>query len=80
MVIWHAYRLIAENTIFRLGVFVSLICLLYVTEEWIGKKVDDIYDIYIYIYIYIYTHIYSCIYEICLCVFCLLQNCRNIYN
>ena len=54
MVIWHAYRLIAENTIFRLGVLVSLICLLYVTEEWIGKKVDDIYDIYIYTYIHVY--------------------------
>ena len=62
MVIWHAYRLIAENTIFRLGVFVSLICLLYVTEEWIGKKVDDIYDIYIYIYIYIYIHTYIHVY------------------
>ena len=36
-VIWHAYRLIAEIKIFRLGV--SLICLLHVKEEWIGKKV-----------------------------------------
>ena len=41
-VICHAYRLIAETKIFRLGV--SLICLgggmdLYVKEEWIGKKV-----------------------------------------
>ena len=35
-VIWHAYKLIAENKIFRLGV--SLIYLLYVKEEWIGKK------------------------------------------
>ena len=31
-VIWHAYRLIAEIKIFRLGV--SLICLLNVKEEW----------------------------------------------
>ena len=30
-VIWHAYRLIAETKIFRLGG--SLICLLYVKEE-----------------------------------------------
>ena len=36
-VIWHAYRLIAETKIFRLGV--SLICLSYVKDEWIGKKV-----------------------------------------
>ena len=36
-VIWHAYRFIAETKIFRLGV--SLICLLYVKEEWISKKV-----------------------------------------
>ena len=27
---------------------------IYVTEEWIGKKVDDIYDIYIYTYIHVY--------------------------
>ena len=36
-VIWNAYRLIAENKIFRVSV--SLICLLYVKEKWIGKKV-----------------------------------------
>ena len=36
-VIWHAYSLIAETKVFRLGV--SLICLLYVKKEWIGKKV-----------------------------------------
>ena len=36
-VICHAYRLIAETKIFRLGI--SLIFLLYVKEEWIGKKV-----------------------------------------
>ena len=36
-VIWHAYRLVAETKIFRLGV--SLICLLKVKEEWINKKV-----------------------------------------
>ena len=36
-VIWHAYRLIAETKIFRPGV--SLICLLYVKEESISKKV-----------------------------------------
>ena len=35
-VIWHAYRFIAETKIFRLGV--SLICLLFVKEEWTGKK------------------------------------------
>ena len=35
-VIWHAYRLIAETKIFRLGV--SLICLSYVKEEWMAKK------------------------------------------
>ena len=35
-VIWHAYRLIAETKIFRLGL--SLICLVYVKKEWIGKK------------------------------------------
>ena len=35
--IWHAYRLIAETKIFRLGAY--LICLLYVKEEWVGKKV-----------------------------------------
>ena len=34
-VIWHA-RLIAETKIFRLGV--SLICLLFVKEEWIGNR------------------------------------------
>ena len=37
-VIWHAYRLIAETKVFRLGV--SLICLFYVKEEWIVKKVS----------------------------------------
>ena len=36
-VIWHAYRLIAETKTFRLNV--SLVCLLYVKDEWIGKKV-----------------------------------------
>ena len=36
-VIWHTYRLMAETKIFRLGV--SLICYLYVKEEWIGKKI-----------------------------------------
>ena len=36
-IIWHAYRLKAETKIFRLGV--SLIYLLYVKEEWTGKKV-----------------------------------------
>ena len=36
-VIWHAYRLKVKTKIFRLGV--SLICLLYVKEAWIGKKV-----------------------------------------
>ena len=36
-VTWHAYMLIAENKTFRLGV--SLIGLLYVKEEWNGKKV-----------------------------------------
>ena len=35
-VIWRAYRFIAETKIFRLGV--SLICLLFVKEEWTGKK------------------------------------------
>ena len=35
--IWHAYSLIGETKIFRLGV--SLICVLFVKEEWIGKKV-----------------------------------------
>ena len=35
-VIWHAYRLIAEMKIFRLGV--SLICLLYVKENGLAKK------------------------------------------
>ena len=34
---WHAYTWIAETKILRLGV--SLICLLYVKEAWIGKKV-----------------------------------------
>ena len=38
-VIWHGYWLIAETKIFRLGV--SLLCLLNVKEEWIGKKVYD---------------------------------------
>ena len=44
--------------------------------------------IYIYIYIYIYMHIiyiytfyiYVCIYIYELCVFCLLQHCRNAYT
>ena len=36
-VIWHAYRLIVETKISKLGV--SLICLLQIKEEWIGKKV-----------------------------------------
>ena len=45
-VIWHAYRLIAETKIFRLGL--SLICILYVKEEWIGKKVLLIHYITIY--------------------------------
>ena len=35
-VIWHAYKLIVETKIFRLGV--SLICPLCVMEEWIDKK------------------------------------------
>ena len=35
-VIWHAYRLIAETKIFKLGV--SPMYLLYVKEERIGKK------------------------------------------
>ena len=35
-VIWHAYRLMAETKIFRLGL--SLICLLHDKEESIGKK------------------------------------------
>ena len=35
-VIWHAYRLMAETKIFRLGL--SLICLLHVKEKWIGKN------------------------------------------
>ena len=34
-VIWHVYTLIAETKIFRLGV--SLICLLYLKEQWIGQ-------------------------------------------
>ena len=37
-VIWHAYRLITETKIFRLGI--SLICfIVYVKEELVGKKV-----------------------------------------
>ena len=37
-VIWHAYRLITETKIFRLGI--SLIYfIVYVKEEFIGKKV-----------------------------------------
>ena len=36
-VIWHAYRLIVETKISRLGV--SLMFLLYVEDEFIGKKV-----------------------------------------
>ena len=36
-VIWHAYKLITETKIFRLGV--SVICLLYDKEEWVDKKV-----------------------------------------
>ena len=36
--IWHAYRLIAETKIFRLGL--SLISFLNVKDEWIRKKVD----------------------------------------
>ena len=35
-VISHAYRVIAENKIFRLGV--SLICLSCVKEQWMAKK------------------------------------------
>ena len=49
-VIWHAYRLIAETKIFRLGVF--LICLLYVKEKWIGKMYStEIYNILLQILI-----------------------------
>ena len=35
-VIWHAFSFIVETKVFRLGE--SLICLLFVKEEWIGKK------------------------------------------
>ena len=56
-VIWNAYRLIAETKIFRLGV--SLICLLYVKEEWIGKKYNtERYNILLQIP-RIFRHIYN---------------------
>ena len=49
-VIWHAYRLIAETKIVRLGE--SLICLLYVKEEWMGKKVKMLKEDVIYYFKY----------------------------
>ena len=35
-VVGYVYSFLAETNIFRFGV--SLICLLYVKEEWVGKK------------------------------------------
>ena len=56
-VIWHAYRLIVETKIFRLGV--SVICLLYVNEEWtVQKYITERYNILIQIPT-IFRHIYN---------------------